>query len=354
MTRVNVLIVDDSAFMRKLITSFLQEDPRINVVGTARNGIDALDKIKKYNPDVVTLDVEMPEMNGIEALRQIMNEYPRPVVMLSSTTKEGAENTLLAIQYGAVDFISKPSGSISMDLHLIKDEMVSKVLLAGKVNVDLLKKPLNIQEETTNKLVDYSKIELDSNVNVKKIVCMGTSTGGPRALQQVLPKFPKNFPSPIVIVQHMPAGFTKSLADRLNGLCEITVKEAENGEFLKAGTAYIAPGGFHMKIKKIGTTLAVNIDETEIRNGHRPSVDVLFESISEIKGIPKIAVIMTGMGSDGSNGLIKLKETGQVFSIAESKDTSIVFGMPKAAIETNLVDKVDNLDDIASTVLRFT
>jgi len=354
MNKINVLVVDDSAFMRKLITSFLQEDLRIEVVGTARNGNDALEKIEKLNPDVVTLDVEMPEMNGIEALRRIMSDFPRPVVMLSSTTKDGADNTLQAIQYGAVDFIQKPSGSISIDLHLIKNEIVTKVLQAGKVNVELLKKPLSIQETPTTRMIDYSKIELVDRGSFKKIVCIGTSTGGPRALQEVLPKLPKNFTAPVVIVQHMPAGFTKSLADRLNSLCEITVKEAENGEFLKAGTAYIAPGGSHMKIKKIGTTLAVNIDKSEIRNGHRPSVDVLFESISEIDGIQKISVIMTGMGSDGSQGLIKLKNTGKVISIAESKETSIVFGMPKAAIETNLVDRVEHLEDIADSILKFT
>lgn len=354
MTQINVLIVDDSAFMRKLISNFLQEDSRINVVGTARNGIDALSKIEKFNPDVVTLDVEMPEMNGIEALQRIMNEYPRPVVMLSSTTNEGADNTLLAMQYGAVDFIQKPSGSISIDLHLIKNEIVTKVLHAGKVNIDLLKKPLNSQETPISRVIECSKIELEPTKNIKKIICIGTSTGGPRALQQVLPEFPSNYPAPIVIVQHMPAGFTKSLAIRLNGLCKITVKEAENGEFLKPGTAYIAPGGYHMRIKKLGTALAISTDESEIRNGHRPSVDVLFESISEINGIQKISVIMTGMGTDGSNGLKKLKNTGPVVSIAESKETSIVFGMPKAAIETDLVDRVENLEDIAGTVLSLT
>ncbi|THE14488.1 chemotaxis response regulator protein-glutamate methylesterase [Bacillus timonensis] len=354
MDKINVLIVDDSAFMRKLIANFLQEDSRIHVVGTARNGMDALDKIKKLNPDVVTLDIEMPEMNGIEALQRIMNESPRPVVMLSSTTKEGAENTLLAIQNGAVDFIQKPSGSISIDLHLIKNELVTKVLQAGRVNIALLKKPLKIQENNTSRNIDYSKIELEPNRNIKKIVCIGTSTGGPRALQQVLPRFPKKYPAPIVIVQHMPAGFTKSLATRLNSLCEITVKEAENGEVLKAGIAYIAPGGHHMKIKKIGTSLAVNVDESEIRNGHRPSVDVLFESISDIKGIQKISVIMTGMGTDGSYGLKKLKETGQAVAIAESQETSIVFGMPKSAIETHLVDRVEKLEEIADTIINLT
>ncbi|MFT4413582.1 protein-glutamate methylesterase/protein-glutamine glutaminase [Fredinandcohnia humi] len=354
MNKINVLIVDDSAFMRKLISDFLKEDSRIEIVGTARNGLDALSKIKKLRPDVITMDVEMPEMNGIEALKRIMDEQPLPVVMLSSTTKEGAENTFAAMQHGAVDFIQKPSGSISMDLHIIKEEIVNKVLNASKANLKSLQKPINTQKTPTTKVLDYSKIEPSIRNSEKKLLCIGTSTGGPRALQQVLTRIPKDYNAPILIVQHMPPGFTKSLANRLDSLCDINVKEAENGEFLTAGTAYIAPGGFHLKVKRIGTSLAIHIDDSEIRNGHRPSVDVMFESVSNIKDVRKIAVIMTGMGADGSKGLKKLKETGQVFSIAESKETSIVFGMPKAAIETNLVDRVVPLDEIAETVLSLT
>ncbi|MCH1623764.1 protein-glutamate methylesterase/protein-glutamine glutaminase [Ferdinandcohnia quinoae] len=353
MEKINVLIVDDSAFMRKLISDFLTEDPRIEVIGTARNGVDALEKVKKLQPDVVTMDVEMPMMSGIEALKKIMETMPLPIVMLSSTTKEGAENTIFAMQYGAVDFIQKPSGPISIDLHNIKEEIVTKVVQASKANIKSLKISIKMEKIPT-KTDNYSKIELRTTTNnLKKLLCIGTSTGGPRALQQVLTKFPSDYPAPILIVQHMPPGFTKSLANRLDTLCNIHVKEAEDGELIKIGTAYIAPGGYHLKVKKIGTTLAVQLDKNDIRNGHRPSVDVMFESVSELNDYEKIAVIMTGMGSDGSIGLKRLKETGQVISVAESKETSVVFGMPKAAIETNLVDKVVSLDKIAETILAF-
>jgi two-component system, chemotaxis family, protein-glutamate methylesterase/glutaminase len=353
--KIKVLVVDDSAFMRKLISDFLSSEPKIDVVGTARNGQDALAKLKQLNPDVITMDVEMPVMNGLEALKAIMQEQPTPVIMLSSTTTEGAENTIQAMTYGAFDFIAKPSGAISLDLHIVKDELISKVIHASRGNVKgLLQSTKKI--EITGDI--YSKIEL-TNKHVtwknssKKILCIGTSTGGPRALQKVLTGLPGNIDVPIFIVQHMPSGFTKSLADRLNSLCDITVKEAEHGEVIRKGVAYIAPGGYHLKVKRIGTSLAIDIELSEVRNGHRPSVDVMFESISELHEYVKIAVIMTGMGSDGSKGLKQLKESGQVIGIAESEESSIVFGMPKAAIATNHIDNVVPLDNISGTILRY-
>ncbi|MDF0725167.1 chemotaxis response regulator protein-glutamate methylesterase [Cytobacillus sp. S13-E01] len=358
MEKIKVLIVDDSAFMRKLISDFLTSEPKIEVVGIARNGVDALTKVKELNPDVITMDVEMPLMNGLEALKVIMSEHPLPVIMLSSTTSVGAENTMVAMQYGAFDFITKPSGAISLDLHLIKDEIVNKVLQASKANMSGLKKTIQLTKSPSRIPKEYSKIELSKinslNKSNRKILSIGTSTGGPRALSQVLPKLPKSINAPILIVQHMPAGFTKSLATRLDSLCDIEVKEAEQGDVLKKGIAYIAPGGYHLKVKNIGTSLAIEIDQSEVRNGHRPSVDVMFESISEVEDYDNVAVIMTGMGSDGSLGLRKLKSNGRVHAIAESEETSIVFGMPKSAIATNLVDDVVQLDNIANTILKYT
>ncbi|MFS1518394.1 chemotaxis response regulator protein-glutamate methylesterase [Bacillus sp. SM2101] len=362
MKQVKVLIVDDSAFMRKLISQFLKEDHQIEVVGTARNGEDALTKIKQLNPDVITMDVEMPTMDGIEALKKIMTHNPIPVIMLSSTTKEGTENTIVAMQYGAIDFIAKPSGGISLDLHKVKDEIVSKVLLASKVNMNNFQIPTGKAKSITSSLAKYSKIELRSMSQLshnsskqanKKILCIGTSTGGPRALQKVLQGFPKSINVPIIIVQHMPAGFTKSLASRLNSLCDICVKEGENGEIIQNGTAYIAPGGSHLKVKKVGTSLVLQIDQSSIKNGHRPSVDVMLESVSEISGYMKIAIIMTGMGSDGTEGLKTLKSKGNAKAIAESQDTSIVFGMPKSAIAANVIDDVADLGDITPTALKY-
>lgn len=366
MEKIKVLIVDDSAFMRKLISEFLTGDNRIEVIGTARNGQDAIKKIKLFQPDVVTLDVEMPIMNGLEALEIIMKECPTKVIVLSSTTKEGAENTLSAMQNGAFDFIAKPSGAISLDLFKIKQEIIDKVISASRANVHILQKNAKIMERNLSETEIYSKIESnESNRNNrmvdswaygrKKIIIVGTSTGGPRALQNVMSELPKSIDAPILIVQHMPAGFTKSLAERLNSLCEINVKEAEEGELIQKGTAYIAPGGYHLKVKKVGKGLAIALDQSELRNGHRPSVDVMFESVSEIDDLCKIAVIMTGMGSDGANGLIHLKERGhgQVKAIAESQETSIVFGMPKAAISTHLVDKVEDVGRIAKTIVSY-
>ncbi|HWJ80396.1 MAG TPA: chemotaxis response regulator protein-glutamate methylesterase [Niallia sp.] len=365
MEKIKVLIIDDSAFMRKLISEFLSEDPRIAVIGTARNGEDGIKKIKELSPDVVTLDVEMPVLDGLSALQRIMVEHPVPVLMLSSTTHEGAENTIKAMQIGAIDFIAKPSGAISLDLYKVKKELVNKVILASKVKVKTLH---NLGKSTIPSRTNYSKIEpstrqvelvekSDSSVpwmkSQKKVIVIGTSTGGPRALQHVLTKLPANIEAPLLIVQHMPEGFTKSLANRLNSLSHITVKEAEHGEILKNGYAYIAPGGKHLKVKSVGNHIAIQLDEMPPLNGHRPSVDIMFESVSNIENYAKIAVIMTGMGSDGTNGLLKLVEKGKVKAIAESKETCIVYGMPKTAIATKLMDEIQRVDHIAETILKY-
>jgi two-component system chemotaxis response regulator CheB len=348
MSKVKVLVVDDSAFMRKFITDLLSENPQIEVVGTARNGKEALEKVSLLNPDVVTLDVEMPVMNGIDALKQIMREHPLPVVMLSSTTTEGAENTIIAMQYGAIDFVAKPSGAISLDLYKVKEELINKVLLASRANVRALSKDSASEILAQRRSMPYHRAH-----QRKKIVCIGTSTGGPRALQQVLTKLPENIAAPIVIVQHMPKGFTKSLAQRLDSLSRITVKEAEDGETLQNGTAYIAPGGFHLLIHEVKGLLTARVEQSPPRNSHRPSVDVLFESISALTDYEKIAVIMTGMGSDGTAGLRRLKESGNTKVIAEAQETAVVFGMPRAAIQANVVDLIVPLEQIAEMIVKY-
>ncbi|OEC02518.1 chemotaxis protein CheY [Lysinibacillus sphaericus] len=374
-----LLVVDDSAFMRKLISDFFVGNSRVEVVGTARNGKDAIKKIQTLKPTVVTMDIEMPEMNGLDALNEIMTICPVPVVMLSSTTQRGAENALTAIEYGAVDFVAKPSGTISLDLHKIQSELVHKVEQASLVPISKLKKP-SISKRQQEPIVSPTSVrkELSKerkvippvNVNAtgtnvtkghiewskvsKKIVLIGTSTGGPRALQEVITKIPKTIQAPILIVQHMPAGFTKSLASRLDQLSEITVKEAEQGDILQNGVAYIAPGGYHLRLRKVGTSFGIVLDNHEPpRSGHRPSVDVMFEDVSQFKDFDKVAVIMTGMGYDGSKGLKALKNTGNVVAIAESAETCIVYGMPKAAVETQLVDEVADVDDIAQTIMKY-
>lgn len=369
-----VLVVDDSAFMRKLISDYLHSHPRIEVIGIARNGKDAIEMVKTLNPDVVTMDIEMPVMDGLEALKEIMDKYPVPVVMLSSTTKEGAENTILAMEYGAVDFVAKPGGAISLNLQDVKEEIIEKVYAASGVQINKLKRiiskkrtneALTLARKTThlrdeNKVTELSirKENLKSprlkrfSKRSKTIVMIGTSTGGPRALQEVLTKFPGDFPYPILIVQHMPAGFTKSLADRLDGLCEIGVKEAEDGDLLKNGTAYIAPGGRHLKVKKLGTSYFAKLDDAEPpRLGHRPSVDVLFESAAELSSVNYLAVIMTGMGNDGTEGTKRLKEKCETIVIVESPETSVVYGMPKSVIDAGFADEIKSLPDISKTIM---
>lgn len=372
-----LLIVDDSAFMRKLISDFFEGNPKIEVIGIARNGYDAIQKVQELKPDVVTMDVEMPQLNGLEALKKIMDIYPVPIIMLSSSTKSGAESTLTAMEYGAVDFVTKPGGNISLDLHKIKEEIVRKVESAVHVSVSKLTKSAkltqlpNDQERTVDnmsRLNDMSRAQQSikkSNISVlkqqkdwsstsKKIVLIGTSTGGPRALQEVITKLPATIQAPILIVQHMPAGFTKSLANRLNQLSHIEVKEAEQGDVLQNGIAYIAPGGYHLKLQRRGNTYEIFLDQTEApHSGHRPAVDVMFENVSHYSELDKIAVIMTGMGYDGSKGLIALKERGNVIAIAESQETCIVYGMPKAAVETNLVDEVVEVNEIAKTIMKY-
>lgn len=350
---IRVLVVDDSAFMRKMIKDLLEDDNRIQVVATARNGQDALEKISQLDPDVVTLDVEMPIMNGLEALKLIMKTKPKPVIMVSSTTKEGAENTVLAMSYGAIEFIAKPSGAISLDLHKVQTELIEKVILAANVK---LTKIFQTQKETTKRLSQSSVKQIKKpllEVLDKKIVAIGTSTGGPKALTQVLTKLPENINAPILIVQHMPAGFTKSLAARLNSLSKIFVKEAEDGEIIKKGVAYIAPGGYHLKVRSIGTTVAIKLDQSPLENGHRPAVDTMLNSLASISQYSIITVIMTGMGSDGTKGILKLKKNKGMITIAEAEESAVVFGMPGAAIKTNKVDEIVHLEEIASAIERY-
>ncbi|MBY6036073.1 chemotaxis response regulator protein-glutamate methylesterase [Fictibacillus nanhaiensis] len=343
MKQISVLVVDDSAFMRKLIKDFLNEDPRIKVLDTARNGQEGINKTIKLKPDVVTMDVEMPVLNGIEAVKEIMNQQPVPVIMLSSTTKAGAANTILAMEAGAIDFIAKPSGAISLDLHKVKEELVEKIITSSRAKI---KPSVTIQAPSI-----YKKEPRAPRMNnLPKLVLIGTSTGGPRALQEVITKLPEEIPAPVLVVQHMPPGFTQSLANRLNSLSPVQVKEAEHHEIIKKGTVYIAPGGLHMRLTEKMGQLMITLDKELPVGGHRPAVNVLFESAAKLKNYQKIAVIMTGMGSDGTDGILKLKEAGLTSVIAEAEESCIVYGMPKAAALTKKVDEVVHLESIAEAI----
>jgi two-component system chemotaxis response regulator CheB len=352
---IRVLIVDDSAFMRKIIRTIVESDSRLEVVGTARNGKDGIKKIKELTPDVVTMDVNMPVMDGMAALQEIMKENRElPVIMLSSETDKGADNTIKAMEYGAVDFIRKPSGEISLDLDKIRSEIVSKLIAAASATIVPKKRTEN--PNSPSKLTqNNAEKRFQQEKNKQTVIVIGTSTGGPRALQKLLSNLPENFKTPILIVQHMPPGFTKSLANRLNTLCPLLVKEAEHGEVIQEKTVYIAPGDYHMRIEAAGNRLIINNSKDEPINNHRPSVDALFKSASSLKGVQKIAVILTGMGNDGSGGIkaIKQQDKGSVV-LSESSETAVIYGMPKAAFETNVVDQVLPINQIGNYLGQLT
>lgn len=346
LNKIKVLVVEDSSFMRKMIKQMLEEDERIEVIATARDGYDALKKIKSKKPDVVTLDIEMPKLNGIETLKEIMKTTKTPTIIVSITTTEGAKNTITAIQLGAIDFIPKPLNCMPEDIIKIKDSLIEKVLIASKTNnhkkiEEPPKEPKKLTKENNIKKTD------------KKIICIASSTGGPKALHEVIPKLPKDIKAPILIVQHMPPNFTKSLAERLNQISNIHVKEAEHEEEVFNGTAYLAPGGFHMEIKEKNNKLYIELNKKNKIKGHRPASDMLFYSVAQLKKYSPIAIILTGMGSDGTNGLVTLKENNNVFSIAESEESCVVFGMPKVAIENNLIDKIAHIRQIPSIINDF-
>ncbi|WP_307894391.1 protein-glutamate methylesterase/protein-glutamine glutaminase [Bacillus swezeyi] len=349
---IRVLVVDDSAFMRKMITKFLTSNHEIAVAGTARNGEEALQKIKELRPDVVTLDMEMPVMNGKETLKRIMATDPLPVVMVSSLTQQGAEITIECLEHGAVDFVAKPSGSISIDLYKVRDIMIEKVLTAGRAKVKARPAP-EPKPASDKKPVLMSGSRPVRSPAAKQLVCIGTSTGGPRALQRVLPKLPKTLKAPVFVVQHMPAGFTASLANRLNHLSEVTVKEAENGERARDGWVYIAPGGKNMAVHLEQGELVISLDDRDTASRHKPSVDYLFSSLASLRDFEKIAVIMTGMGSDGTEGVKGLLTHAGGKVIAESAESSVVFGMPKAVINTGLANEIRHVDEIAAAIMTY-
>ncbi len=305
MKKINVLVVDDSAFMRKVISDIIKLDEELNVIGTARNGKEAIEKIKELKPDVITLDVEMPVMDGLTALKIIIEEFHLPVIMLSTITKEGADATLKALELGAVDFITKPNNIFKMNEEEIVSQIGESIKIASRVTITSLRKR-NIPKTHFN---NASPIYSRKDSSIKKIVAIGTSTGGPRALQEIIPFIPKNISASFLIVQHMPAGFTKSLAERLNNLSQIKVKEGENDEILKAGYAYIAPGGYHMKLYKESNSLyKIKLTKENPVSGHRPSVDMMMNSLTDLNIENLIGVILTGMGADGAQGMKKIKE----------------------------------------------
>jgi two-component system, chemotaxis family, protein-glutamate methylesterase/glutaminase len=349
--KIKVLVVDDSAFMRKVISDILSSDDCIQVVGTAKNGKEGIEKAQLLKPHVITLDVEMPILDGIKALEELLKLNPVPkVIMLSSLTNNGGEATMKALEAGAIDFVLKPTASIvHFNIDDIKEDLIRKVKGAVTSNITSYtehgKAPMRKKTEPKHS----NQFQSD----LKYIIAVGTSTGGPRALQEVIPYLPANLPAAVLIVQHMPPGFTKSLALRLDGLSEINVKEAENGDVLKPGWAYLAPGDYHLAINKSSRELIISINQESPMTGHRPSVNYMMNSVADCGHKNVIAVMMTGMGSDGSIGIAKIKAVGGK-TIAQNEETCVVYGMPKSAVATGAIDKIVPLGEIAKEIIKFT
>lgn len=353
--KIKVLVVDDSAFMRKVISDMLASSEDIEVIGTAKNGRDGIYKARVLSPDVITLDVEMPIMDGLTALEELLKLTPAPkIIMLSSLTNNGGAATIRALEAGAFDFVQKPASSIiHINIDDIKEDLIRKIknsIYSNTLNYSSFRYIAATSEEQRN---TQFKANQGSLGKLKHIVTIGTSTGGPRALQEVIPLLPVNLPAAVLIVQHMPPGFTKSLADRLNGLSKINVKEAEQGDLLKPGWAYIAPGDYQMKITKKAGEYRIDINKDPPMSGHRPSVNYMMNSISESGHENIIAVMMTGMGSDGSEGISNIKRIGGS-TIAQDEETCVVYGMPKAAVNAGAIDKIVPLHDIAKEIIKLT
>lgn len=336
---IRVLIVDDSATARAVLSDILQSDPMIEVVATASDAYVARDKIVELKPDVICLDVEMPRMDGITFLKRLMHYFPMPVIMVSSLTQSGAKTTLEALEAGAVDFVPKPHSHIYDGKEEMREELIAKIKVAAKVKVR--KRELrNPQQANTTSLAETTN----------KILAIGASTGGTEALKDLLMDLPRNAPG-TVIVQHMPANFTAPFAERLNSLCAMEVREAQNGDSIVPGVVLIAPGDYHMVVRRSGARYYVEIGSGEKVSGHKPSVDVLFNSVAKIAGANAIGVILTGMGKDGARGLLAMRNTG-AGTIGQDEPSCVVYGMPKAAYELGAVEKQLPLNQIARGILE--
>lgn len=369
--KISVMVADDSALMRRMISDMINMESDMEVIEVARNGEDLLEKLKTLKPDVITLDVEMPKMSGIEALKKIVElKIPAKVIMLSSLTKDGADTTMECLELGAIDFVPKPSGSISLDINAVKEILISKIKSASKsrnmmsrsinkrtsinIGIDskakettsaLKQKDTAINHDEKRPLVNRSTVGKKIPSGKVSAVVIGASTGGPKALYEVITNLPGNLNVPVLVVQHMPEGFTKAFADRLNRFSNLSVVEASEGMNVEKGVVYIAPGGKHMTVidKKIRLNLEPSIW------GVRPAVDKLFVSAVKEYRNNLLGVILTGMGRDGADGIVAIKQAGG-YTISEDESTCVIYGMPRAAFETNMVDEVIPLYDVSKRI----
>lgn len=356
MEKVTVLVIDDSALIRKLLSELLNADPDIEVIATARDAFDAREKIKKFKPDVLTLDVEMPKMDGITFLKKLMRLHPLPVVMISAMTEQGAKVTLEALEEGAIDFVAKPKVNVSQMLESYAEEIINKVKAAAKVNVNFLE----FRQEKTEKIQELSAdssvrkqasdaLILNSN-KTDKVIGIGASTGGTKAIGEILSQLPLSCPG-IVIAQHIPVTFSDAFAARLNDKCEIEVCIAEDGQQILAGHAYIAPGDKHLIVETKKGLYYCKLNDDPAVNLHKPSVDVLFGSLAKNVGANVIGIMLTGMGADGAKGMLEMKTAG-AFNFVQDKSSSVVWGMPGQAIKIGAAELQIPLRDIADKLME--
>ena len=340
--RIKVLIVDDSAIVRKVFTEALSKDPEIEVVGSAPDPFVARDKIVQLKPDVITLDIEMPRMDGLTFLKKLMQYYPLPVIVVSSLTPQGSKMAVEALESGAIEVLAKADSAYSVgDMSL---QLIEKIRLAARANIHRTRSkpaPPPLMRGAENGALSQT---------TQKVIAIGASTGGTEAIKEVLMQMPPNIPG-IVIVQHMPAYFTQSFAERLDSLCGIRVREAKDGDGVMNGQALIAPGNFHMVLKRSGARYFVNIKEGPMVHHQRPAVDVLFNSVAQHAGANAVGVILTGMGSDGAEGMLRMKEAG-ARTIAQDEASCVVFGMPKEAIRLGAAEWIGSLEKIPQEIVR--
>jgi two-component system chemotaxis response regulator CheB len=341
--KIKVLIVDDSAIVRKIFSEELSKEPDIEVIGTAPDPFVARDKIVHHKPDVITLDIEMPRMDGLTFLKKLMNYYPLPVIVVSSLTPRGSKMALEAMEEGAVEVLSKPGSSYSVgDMSL---QLKEKIRAASKVN------PNRLRISSTPPRTVVGPLSKALSETTQKVIAIGASTGGTEALKEVLINLPVNIPG-IVIVQHMPANFTKAFAERLNSLCQIEVREAKDMDSLLSGQALIAPGNFHMVLRRSGARYYVNVKDGPLVHHQRPAVDILFHSVAQYAGSNAVGVLLTGMGADGAQGILKMKGAG-ARTIAQDESSCVVFGMPKEAIKLGAIDRVAPLERIPLEIAQM-
>jgi two-component system chemotaxis response regulator CheB len=341
---IRVLVADDSAFMRTALTRMIESDPELRVSGTAQTGIEALEKVKVLKPDVVTLDVEMPGLNGLDALKRIMHEFPRPVIMVSSLTREGAEVTLEALANGAFDYLPKQLSYASLDIINIQQDLISKIKAAAET----------VRRCPLRRIATVAPPTPHSNFSVvPTVVALGTSTGGPKALQEILPLCPADLPVGILVVQHVPPGFTAPFARRLDNLCKVSVKEAAQDDWIEPGTVYIAPAGQHMTVQRHGHRVMIRVSASPEHTLHTPSVDVMMLSVAEVFGALTMGVIMTGMGADGARGMQEIARLGGI-TVGQDEASCTVYGMPRTCAEMGTLQRVVALRQIPEQILLAT